>query len=172
MDTLPLDPNTFLRENLASDAAVLVAESGSASGPQGVRAGAEPTKLGHVHLRVGDLAQAEDFYVNKIGFDKTFQFGDQALFVSAGGYHHHIGMNTWHSAGAGPRTPSRGLARFEIQLPTADDVAALRARLQTSGIATEEPAQTELAAAKTSATTGSFRFRDPWANEIVVTVDA
>lgn len=159
MDTLPLEPNTFLREHLqASDGtAVNESVSGLSRGRAGALASA-PAKLGHVHLRVGDLAQAEDFYVNKVGFDKTFQFGSQALFVSAGGYHHHLGMNTWQSAGAGPRNPSRGLAEFEILLPSGSDVANLRERLEGFGVPAEPATPAEQA----------FTFFDPWLTRIRV----
>ena len=160
MDTLPLDPNTFLREHLqASDGtAVNESVSGLSRGRVGALA-SSPVKLGHLHLRVGNLAQAEDFYVNKVGFDKTFQFGSQALFVSAGGYHHHLGMNTWQSAGAGPRNHSRGLAEFEILLPSGSDVANLRERLKGFGVPAEPATPAEQA----------FTFFDPWRNRIRVT---
>ena len=162
MATLPLDPAAFLRENLWAG------EGTGASAPARTSSHAPasgPVKLGHVHLRVGDLAQAEDFYVNKVGFDKTFQFGDQALFVSVGGYHHHLGMNTWQSGGAGQRTPARGLAMFEIFLPSDGDVVAMRKRLEAAGIATEPATSTAPAPA---ASAHAFTFADPWLNKIRV----
>jgi catechol 2,3-dioxygenase len=61
----------------------------------------EQTRIGHVHLKVSDLQKSLDFYCGLLGFDKMMLYGDQAAFISAGGYHHHIGLNTWHSKGAG-----------------------------------------------------------------------
>ena len=60
------------------------------------------TRIGHVHLKVSDLQKSLDFYCGLLGFDKMLMYGGQAAFISAGGYHHHIGLNTWHSAGAPP----------------------------------------------------------------------
>ncbi len=92
MATLYLDPNAFLREHLTERAA-----SGAT--------GQDAASVGHVHLSVGDVATARAFYVGALGFDETAGLGDQALFVSAGGYHHHMAMNVWNSRGAGPRMP-------------------------------------------------------------------
>jgi len=60
------------------------------------------TRIGHVHLKVSDLQKSLDFYCGLLGFDKMMLYGDQAAFISAGGYHHHIGLNTWQSKGAPP----------------------------------------------------------------------
>lgn len=60
------------------------------------------THIGHVHLKVSDLKRSLDFYTDLLGFEVTTMYGDQAAFISAGGYHHHIGLNTWHSEGAHP----------------------------------------------------------------------
>jgi catechol 2,3-dioxygenase len=60
------------------------------------------TSIGHVHLKVSDLNRALGFYRDLLGFELTTMYGDQAAFLSAGGYHHHIGLNTWHSKGASP----------------------------------------------------------------------
>ena len=60
------------------------------------------TRIGHIHLKVSDLQKSLDFYCGLLGFDKMMLYGDQAAFISAGGYHHHIGLNTWHSKGASP----------------------------------------------------------------------
>ena len=62
--------------------------------------------VGHVHLQVGDTASAREFYVNRLGFEATASLGNSALFVSAGGYHHHMAMNTWNSARGGPARPA------------------------------------------------------------------
>src|SRR4051794_28338603 len=74
--------------------------------------------VGHVHLKVSDLDRALDFYVGVLGFDVMARIGDEAAFISAGGYHHHIGLNTWESKGAGP--PPRnttGLYHTAIRYP-------------------------------------------------------
>lgn len=89
MATLYLDPNGFLDEHLSEEAA-----AGSTA--------QDPASVGHVHLSVGDVATARAFYVDALGFDETAGLGDQAVFVSAGGYHHHMAMNVWNSRGAGP----------------------------------------------------------------------
>jgi catechol 2,3-dioxygenase len=103
------------------------AEGGSFEGmPSGSR-------LGHVHLQVDDLARAERFYGGIIGFQPTVRAYPGALFLAAGGYHHHLGLNTW-SAGARPATVGDArLVSFEIELPSPEDVAQVRARLQAAG---------------------------------------
>ncbi len=74
--------------------------------------------IGHVHLKVSDLARAEDFYTRVLGFEVTNRYGDSAVFLSAGGYHHHLGLNTWHSKGSAPGDPRRpGLFHFAILYP-------------------------------------------------------
>jgi catechol 2,3-dioxygenase len=81
----------------------------------------ENTIVGHVHLRVGDPRAAEDFWHREFGFDTVAKYGAQAVFLSSGGYHHHIGANTWYSAGAGPRDPSHsGLSWVEMRSADAD----------------------------------------------------
>lgn len=98
----------------------------------------EATRIGHVHLKVNDVPAAERFYVDVLGFDLTARYGHRASFVSAGGYHHHIGFNSWESAGAPP--PARGaagLAAFEIVLPERDALAAVLARLKDNGMTAE-----------------------------------
>src|SRR2546421_11879288 len=74
--------------------------------------------IGHVHLKVSDIDRALGFYRDVLGFDVTQRYGDQAAFVSAGGYHHHIGLNTWESRG-GPPPPrgTTGLYHFAIRYP-------------------------------------------------------
>lgn len=86
-------------------------------------------QLGHVHLRVGDIPTARVFYVDLLGFDVTADIGS-ALFVSVGGYHHHIGLNTWLSQGAGMRIPSLGLSEVTITLSSDHDVSLLASRLE------------------------------------------
>jgi catechol 2,3-dioxygenase len=94
----------------------------------------EGTVLGHVHLQVADLAAASAFWVDALGLDVTVRSYPGALFTSAGGYHHHVGLNTWAGVGV-PRPPAgaRGLERFEILVPDRDVVEATRARLARVG---------------------------------------
>jgi catechol 2,3-dioxygenase len=74
--------------------------------------------IGHVHLKVSDLERALRFYRDVLGFEVMQQLGDSAGFISAGGYHHHIGLNTWQGEGAPPPPPgARGLEDFELLLP-------------------------------------------------------
>jgi len=141
MSTLYLDPNAFLQENL-TEAAVLDPMIGGAS-------------VGHVHLQVGDVASAREFYVNQLGFEATTMYGDSALFVSAGGYHHHMAMNVWNSKGAGPRLPALGLAQIDIQVPTGDDLGALGERLTHFGHEVRDDGR-------------AVSFGDPWNNLITV----
>ena len=91
----------------------------------------ENTKIGHVHLKVADLQKSLDFYVGLLGFEIVTTIGDHAAFISAGGYHHHIGLNTWQSKN-GPR-PSKnavGLFHTAILYPTRKDLAFALKRLQ------------------------------------------
>ncbi len=88
------------------------------------------TRIGHVHLKVSDLQRSLDFYCGVLGFELVMMYGDQAAFISAGGYHHHIGLNTWHSKGMGP-APVRaaGLYHTAILFPERKDLAAILQRL-------------------------------------------
>lgn len=88
------------------------------------------THIGHVHLKVADLRRSLDFYCDLLGFEITTMYGDQAAFISAGGYHHHIGLNTWYSEGA-PRAARHGVGLFHtaILLPTRKDLARLCRRI-------------------------------------------
>src|SRR3989440_5179573 len=87
------------------------------------------TRIGHIHLRAGDIPQAERFYHTILGFDITARM-PSALFLSAGGYHHHIGLNTWQSRGAGPAPETTaGLQTFVIALPNQDALMGVQARL-------------------------------------------
>ncbi|MEM7660504.1 MAG: VOC family protein [Bacteroidota bacterium] len=88
------------------------------------------TRIGHVHLKVSDLPKALDFYHGLLGFEIVSTFGDQAAFVSAGGYHHHIGLNTWQSKNGSPPPPnSTGLFHTAILYPTRRDLAVAYKRL-------------------------------------------
>src|SRR5262245_39497465 len=91
------------------------------------------TRIGHVHLRVADLERAIGFYRDLLGFDLLFNMGT-AAFLSAGGYHHHIGLNTWESQGGSPPPAgTTGLYHFAINYPTRRDLAAALARLLDGG---------------------------------------
>ncbi len=92
------------------------------------------TRIGHVHLKVADLERSVRFYHELMGFDLITRFGDQAAFLSAGGYHHHIGLNTWESKeGERPPRGTTGLYHFAILYPTRRDLAAALSRLLDGG---------------------------------------
>jgi catechol 2,3-dioxygenase len=145
MATLYLDPNGFLGENLTERA------TASVEAADGSRLGT--AVVGHVHLSVGDVASARAFYVDKLGFESTAELGNQALFVSAGGYHHHMAMNTWNSRGAGRRQLALGLAQVEIRVPSADDLGELTERMRHYGVEARDDGR-------------SVAFDDPWANTV------
>jgi catechol 2,3-dioxygenase len=91
-------------------------------------------RIGHVHLKVTDIEKALAFYRDLLGFEVTQRYGTQAVFLSAGGYHHHIGLNTWHSKGTGPApVNSAGLYHTAILYPTRKDLAIVFKRLTDSG---------------------------------------
>jgi len=91
--------------------------------------------IGHVHLRVADLERALKFYRDVLGFQVTQLYGKQAAFLSAGGYHHHIGLNTWQSRGGSPPPPgSTGLYHVAILYPTRAALADALHRLMQAGI--------------------------------------
>ena len=114
----------------------------------------EGTRIGHIHLRVGDIPQAEHFYHTILGFDITAHMPG-ALFLSAGGYHHHIGLNTWQSRGAGPGPETTaGLQTFVIALPNQDALMEVQARLVAYGIPIHEQGDNFIVVA------------DPWRNQI------
>ena len=93
------------------------------------------TCIGHVHLKVADIERALDFYCGVLGFQLTQRYGTDAAFVSAGGYHHHIGLNTWESKGGFPPPPgSTGLYHTAIRYPTRADLADALRRLRSAGI--------------------------------------
>jgi len=141
MATLPLDLDG------------LMVESGDRSST--VPAG---TTVGHVHLQVSDLDESERFYSGVLGFDVTVRGYPGALFVSAGGYHHHVGLNTWHSAGASPPPPgSVGLRSFEVVLPDRAAFEGILERLRAAGIEGET-------------VDGSTLVRDPSGNGVLLTV--
>ena len=82
------------------------------------------TRIGHIHLKVADLERSLKFYRDLLGFEIQQYYGDSAVFISAGGYHHHIGLNTWHSKNAGPApVNTAGLYHTAILYPTRKDLA-------------------------------------------------
>lgn len=137
MATLFLDPNQYLRDYLTEDAIENPA-IGDAT-------------IGHVHLQVGDVASARKFYVDWLGFDATNANTPGALFVSAGGYHHHMAMNVWNSQGSGRRQNTLGLGEVDIVLPTKDEIGEVAERVKHYGVQVADDGQT-------------LRFEDPWAN--------
>lgn len=143
MDTVHLDPNAFLNSHL-SEQAIAAQRTAEA-------------EIGHVHLQVGDVATARAFYVNTLGFDETTSLGNQALFVSAGGYHHHMAMNVWNSRGAGPRKDTLGLGEVLINVPTEEEVGKLAERLSFAKVENHH-------------TGAELRFMDPWNNQLRVAV--
>jgi catechol 2,3-dioxygenase len=120
-------------------------------------AGEEPRReagaglaVGHVHLHVGDLERGLAFYRDLLGFELVMFFPGQAAFVSAGGYHHHLGFNVWRGQGVGaPPAHTVGLRHWTVQLPAAADVDDVRARIRAAGH-DAEPFE------------GGFLIRDPW----------
>ncbi len=138
MDTLYLSPQQYLSAHLESE-------------------GVTDKKLGHVHLRVGDVGMAREFYVNALGFDATLDLGS-ALFVSVGGYHHHMAMNTWFSQGASRRDPALGLGEVRLALPNDGSIERLIARLDGKGIVYEM-------------TPRGLVVNDPWNNQLLLAVD-
>ncbi|MDY3048549.1 MAG: VOC family protein [Rothia sp. (in: high G+C Gram-positive bacteria)] len=141
MDTLYLDPAAFIREHLTDEEIALEMQK-------------EPAYLGavgHVHLQVGNVKTAQAFYVDALGFDRTAGLGNSAVFVSAGGYHHHMAMNVWNSLGASPRQNTLGLGQVNLILPGQDSLDALADRLRFQAISTWQEDQ-------------GLTFRDPWNN--------
>ncbi len=116
-------------------------------------------RIGHVHLKVADLQRALDFYVGVLGFQLTQKYGSQAAFVSAGGYHHHIGLNTWESLGGSPPPPGHtGLYHTAILYPTRAALADALRRL----IAAEIP----LDGASDHGVSEALYLRDPDGNGV------
>lgn len=115
------------------------------------------TRLGHMHLQVGDIAEAERFYHDILGFDVMARM-PTALFLSAGGYHHHLGANTWHSKGAAAAPPeSVNLHFFTVNMPSPEALHAVLERLGAAGVPYQERGDTAI-------------FQDPWANTVLLQV--
>lgn len=145
MATVPLDLDDLLDELDGLRAGVPAV-------PETVAAG---SRVGHVHLQVADLRDAEEFYSRVLGFEVTVRGYPEALFVSAGGYHHHVGLNTWHSAGANPPpSGSIGLREFEVVLPDGDALDEVVGRVQAAGLQLER------------ADDGAALVRDPSGNAV------
>src|SRR5436853_2499864 len=91
--------------------------------------------IGHVHLKVADIDRALDFYVGVLGFEVMARMGDQAAFISAGGYHHHIGLNTWESKGGSPPPPgTTGLYHVAVRFPDRQTLAQAVRRVVDAGV--------------------------------------
>ncbi len=119
----------------------------------------EGTRIGHVHLQVAELDQIERFYSGILGFDVMVRGYPGALFVAAGGYHHHIGLNTWNSrGGATPPRGAVGLRAYELKLGSPAALDDVLARVGAAGIATEAAAD------------GATLVRDPSGNGVLLTV--
>lgn len=117
---------------------------------------AKGTTMGHIHLHVRDTIEAEQFYGDVLGFNLMVRYGDQASFMSAGGYHHHLGLNIWAGRGAPPPPEnSIGLGWYEIIVPEQADVDAAVERLKTHGVTVE------------TRENGTF-FRDPSQNGVLL----
>lgn len=116
----------------------------------------EGTTIGHIHLHVGAIDRAEGFYRDALGFDLITRYGPSATFLAAGGYHHHIGANTWAGVGAPPAPENAwGLSHFTIELPEAQAVAAVRRQLESAGIPLSEGEE-------------GYLTRDPSGNRILL----
>ena len=115
------------------------------------------TYIGHVHLQVANLHDAEAFYAGALGFDVMVQTYPGALFVSAGGYHHHVGLNTWESAGGSPPPEgSTGLRSFEVVLPSREEAERVAAQARDAG-------------AEVSTDNGNAIALDPWRDAVLLT---
>lgn len=136
MDTLYIDPSEYINKN-ASDASD------------------SDRKLGHVHLKVGDISSARTFYIDLLGFNITATVPG-ALFVSIGDYHHHLALNTWMSEGVGERLSTLGLSEISISLQNNDDVSRLAVRLENH----HYPFAYQ---------NGEIRVNDPWGNALLFT---
>lgn len=122
------------------------------------------TRVGHIHLKVTNLERAVAFYSSTLGFEVTMWYGDQAVFLSAGGYHHHIGLNTWHSEDAGP-APIRaaGLYHVAFVFPNRESLATTLKSVLDSGVT--------LTGAADHGVSEAVYFNDPDGNGIELYVD-
>ena len=137
MFTAPLDLPTLLEE----------------ASPEGAE---EAPDIGHIHLMTADAARALSFWRDDVGLDERQRFGPSAVFLAEGLYHHHIGANSWHSAGASAAPDDRpGLESFELRLRESQAVDASQERLESAGVLVERES-------------GRVRFRDPDGNRVVL----
>ena len=143
MATNYLDPNAFLRTHL-DEAAVDAAPR-------------LPGKVGHVHLQVGNIDQARDFYVDTLGFETTVRSYPGALFAAAGGYHHHVAMNTWNSRGVGPRASRLGLGDVAVTVPGREDLDLLVDRLKAKDVPFADDGR-------------SVSVKDPWDTQVTLSL--
>ena len=121
-------------------------------------------KIGHVHLKVSDIDRAEKFYSDVLGFELQTRYGREASFLSAGGYHHHIGLNVWQSKGAPPPpTRSTGLFHFAILYPNRKELAKALKRVLEKGV--------PLDGASDHGVSEALYLRDPDGNGIELYVD-
>ncbi|PWD50146.1 glyoxalase [Serinibacter arcticus] len=141
MSTEHLDPNAYLTTHLQESVVAGITGSEAA--------------VGHIHLQVGDLDVAERFFVDALGFEITTRYPG-ALFVSAGGYHHHMAMNVWNSAGAPARAATLGLGEVAITVPSREDVEAAAERLRHHGHEVADDGRT-------------LRVADPWGSSVALT---
>jgi catechol 2,3-dioxygenase len=149
----PYEDDQLQMATSALDLRGVLSEIDGAEEPQ--RQAPSGTRIGHVHLQVAELEHSEAFYNGLLGFDVVVRGYPGALFVSAGGYHHHIGMNTWHSAGSTPPAPgSVGLRSFEVALPGGEELERVLARVRAAGITPE------------TAPDGATIVRDPSGNAV------
>jgi catechol 2,3-dioxygenase len=149
----PFEDGQLQMATNALDLRSVLGELEGASEPQ--RLAPPGTTIGHVHLQVAELEHSEAFYSGVLGFDVIVRLYPGALFVSAGGYHHHIGMNTWHSAGSSPAPPGAvGLRSFEVELPDGEELERILTRARAAGVDAEEHPG------------GGFVIRDPSGNAV------
>jgi len=147
------DGNLKLTVDPFDGAGVMAELEGSEPSWSGLAAG---TVMGHVHLHVAYLDQAVDFYTDVLGFELMASYGEEAAFVAAGGYHHHLGLNTW--AGVGAPAPGRddaSLQWYEIRLPDQGALTEVVGRLEAAGV-------------KRTATEGAWLVHDPSGNGLML----
>ena len=119
------------------------------------------TRIGHIHLRVADLPRAVAFYRDVLGFELTHTYGDSAAFLSAGGYHHHIALNTWQSKGASPPPPGHtGLYHFAILYPDRRSLAVALRRVIDAGV--------EISGSSDHGVSEAIYFNDPDGNGVEI----
>lgn len=149
----PMRNGKLAMVNAPLDLDALLKEADRGSALNGVDS---ETVMGHIHLRVANIDESEDFYCKVLGFELVQRYGAAATFVSAGGYHHHIGMNTWQSLNAPPSPEdARGLKFYTILLPDKDSLQAVVEQVRTANIHIDEH-------------DSSWFVRDPAGNRILL----